>query len=98
MSLLILISAWGITYGFMAWVPCFPPKAYWLRHDYPYAKCYGFGFADPKDFTALFESHTALNMVFDITIFLTPMVLFSKPNLRKKNLLAMAGIFILGAM
>lgn len=37
-------------------------------------------------------------MAFDLTVFITPMVLFTKPNLKTKNLLAMSGIFILGAV
>ncbi|KAJ4294371.1 hypothetical protein N0V90_008061 [Kalmusia sp. IMI 367209] len=73
-------------------------KAFYDKNKYPNAKCYGFGFGDTKDFISLFESHTALNMVFDVTIFLTPMVLFRMPNLRMKNIFAMAGIFVLGAV
>lgn len=113
-SLFTIIAAWGCTYSFMAWVPCrsslpnirhpilitvgFPPQAYWNRNAYPNAHCYGFGFGDIQGFISLFESHSALNMVFDLTVFITPMIIFTKPNLRMKNIVAMSGIFILGGM
>ncbi|KAJ4357757.1 uncharacterized protein N0V89_002333 [Didymosphaeria variabile] len=96
--LIVIIGAWGFTYGFMAWFPCFPPQAFYEKNAYPNAKCYGFGFVNDQDFIGLFESHTALNMAFDVTVFVTPMILFTKPNLKMKNLFAMAGIFILGAV
>ena len=76
----------------------FPPQGYWDRDKYPNAHCYGFGFGDEKEFIGVFESHTALNMAFDLTVFITPMVLFTKPNLRMKNIFAMSGIFVLGGM
>ncbi|KAG9190525.1 hypothetical protein G6011_08613 [Alternaria panax] len=37
-------------------------------------------------------------MMFDIFIFLVPMVLFRTPNLRYKNVMAMAGVFTFGAV
>ncbi|KAL1612343.1 hypothetical protein SLS60_000569 [Paraconiothyrium brasiliense] len=76
----------------------FPPQAFYDKIAYPNAKCYGFGFVNDQDFIGLFESHTALNMAFDFTVFITPMILFTKPNLKMKNLFAMSGIFILGAV
>ncbi|KAF2677194.1 hypothetical protein K458DRAFT_481444 [Lentithecium fluviatile CBS 122367] len=97
-SLLCIISLWGVTYATLAWLPCWPVRAFWNRLEMPDAKCWGFGFADLNSFISLFESHTALNMVFDFTVFMTPMVLFSKPNLRMKNAFAMAGIFVTGAV
>lgn len=74
--------------------------AYWNRTSYPNATCYGFGFdfSKPGDFIGLFTSHTALNMVFDVTIFLTPMVLFTTPKLKRKNIISLAGIFVIGSM
>ncbi|KAF1960459.1 hypothetical protein CC80DRAFT_294371 [Byssothecium circinans] len=95
-----LVTIWGLAYGFLAWFPCFPVKAYWRRAEFPNAKCYGFGFDyfHIDDFVALFESHTALNMVFDIAIFTTPMVLFTRSQLRMSSLLSLAGIFLIGGV
>ncbi|CAI6337986.1 unnamed protein product [Periconia digitata] len=100
LSMLGIVTAWGITYSFLSWFPCFPVQAFWDRLSYPNAKCYGFGFDfnDIESFVALFTSHTALNMVFDFTIFLTPMVLFTRPKLLRKNVLALAGIFAIGSV
>ncbi|KAF2872343.1 hypothetical protein BDV95DRAFT_380891 [Massariosphaeria phaeospora] len=97
LALLGIISLWGIAYSFMSWFPCFPPSLYW---DSKLATntCYGYGFKDTESFVAIYMSHTVLNMAFDIAVFLTPMVLFREPNLRKKNVLAMTGVFLFGAV
>jgi hypothetical protein len=97
-SLLVIITLWGIAFSILAWVPCVPVAGYWDRFSHPNAKCWGFGFATIESFIAVFVSHTSLNMVFDFLVFVTPMVLFTKPNLRKKNVITMAGIFVIGAM
>jgi hypothetical protein len=96
LSLLAIISVWGLGYSLMAWVPCFPVSGYWNRTST--TKCYGFGFENQTQFIALFESHTALNMLFDILVFITPLVLFTQPHLGLKNVLAMAGVFVFGGV
>jgi hypothetical protein len=96
-----LVSLYVSPYNNAGWRSSFvgfPPQAYYDSLSYPDATCYGFGFVNADDFIALFESHTALNMVFDLTCFITPMVLFTKPNLRVKNIVAMLSIFILGGV
>ncbi|KAF2471759.1 uncharacterized protein BDR25DRAFT_367608 [Lindgomyces ingoldianus] len=95
-SLLVIISIWGLTYGFMAWVPCFPVSGYWNRKLNP--KCYAYGFESKATFIATYETHTALNMAFDIAVFLTPMVLFQQQGMRRKSILALAGLFLFGAV
>jgi len=97
-GLLAIISMWGIAFSLLSWIPCYPVQRFWDRFDYPDAKCWAFGFADLEGFVAVFISHTAMNMVFDFIVFLVPMVLFSQPNLRMKNVVAMAGIFVIGAV
>lgn len=37
-------------------------------------------------------------MIFDFTIFITPMVLFTRPKLKRKNILALAGILTFGSV
>jgi hypothetical protein len=97
-TLICIITMWGIAFGILSWVPCVPVQGFWDRFKYPNAKCWGFGFADIDDFVAVIVSHTSTNMVFDLLVFVTPMVLFTKPNLRKKNVITMAGIFVIGAV
>ena len=94
--MLCLVSIWGLAFFIMGWFPCFPLKGTWDRQ--PGDKCYGFGFADFATFEAMFEAHTATNMVWDFAIFATPLVLFRTPNLKSRNLLAMAGVFTFGAL
>jgi hypothetical protein len=101
LGLLVLVTLWGLTFGILAWVPCYPVRSYWDRVAYPNPKCFGFGIGTLNDiptFIRLFEAHTALNMMLDFIIFVTPMVLFREPNLRMKSIFAMAGIFVLGAV
>jgi hypothetical protein len=61
-------------------------------------KCYGFGYNDRASFIAMFQVHSATNMVFDLAVFAIPLVLFRAPNLKGKNFLALAGIFSIGAV
>jgi hypothetical protein len=93
--LLVTVTLWGIGFSFLAWFPCFPVRGYWDR-SVP-AHCYGYGLGNVADFVNIYKAHSASNMAFDIAIFLTPLVLFGRPSLKAKNLLAMAGIFTFGA-
>jgi hypothetical protein len=95
-GLLVAVTLWGIGFSFAGWFPCFPVRGYWNRIIE--AKCYGFGLGDLDSFIAIYKAHSATNMMFDIFIFLAPMVLFRTPNLRYKNVLAMAGVFTFGAV
>jgi hypothetical protein len=104
-GLLVAVGLWGLTFSFMAWFPCFPVKAYWDRttratnySSKPDYKCYGFGFAEDTSFVATYKAHSTSNMMFDVLIFLAPMVLFRTPNLKFKNIVAMAGVFTFGAV
>ncbi|KAF2260098.1 hypothetical protein CC78DRAFT_571419 [Lojkania enalia] len=92
-----IIGIWGFTFGFMAWFPCFPVKGFWNRIT-THPTCYGFGFHDAESFVVTFEVHTAMNMVFDLAVFLTPMVLFKRKELKRKNFLALTGVFTIGAI
>jgi hypothetical protein len=95
-TLLCIVSIWGLAFSIMGWFPCVPLKGIWQRSAA--VKCYGFGFADRQTFVAMFQAHTATNMVLDLAIFATPLVLFRTPNLKSRNLLAMAGVFTFGAL
>jgi hypothetical protein len=95
--LLGLVSIWGFAFSIVGWFPCFPVRSYWER--LPGSRCYGFGFGnDVESFINMYKAHSASNMVFDIAVFLTPLVLFGRPNLKPKNLLSMGGVFAFGGM
>lgn len=96
LGLLVLVSLWGLAYSIMGWFSCTPPDAYWGRT--PGAKCYGFAYTDRENFIAMFQAHSATNMFFDLAIFATPLILFRTPNLKFKNMLALAGVFTFGAV
>ena len=94
--LVVLVSLWGLGFSIIAWFSCSPIRGAWERNIG--AKCWAFGLGDVQTFITMFEVHSASNMGFDLAICLTPLVLFRTPNLRRKNALAMAGVFSFGAM
>jgi hypothetical protein len=94
--LLVLVSLWGLAFFIVGWFPCFPVRGMWDRTIG--AKCYGFGLGDVQEFVTMFKVHSASNMAFDLAVFLTPLILFSTPNLKPKNLVAMTGVFAVGAL
>ncbi|KAF7448270.1 hypothetical protein A1F99_076340 [Pyrenophora tritici-repentis] len=95
-GLLVVVSLWCIGFSITAWFPCFPISGYWNRALNP--KCYGYGLDNLDTFIGMYISQAATNMVLDMAIFMTPMVLFRTPNLRMKNVLAMTGVFTFGAV
>lgn len=95
-GLLVAVILWGAAFAFIAWFPCFPVRGYWDR-TVP-AKCYAFGFGNLKEFVMTYKAQSATNMMFDVAIFVAPMILFGTPNLRRKNIIAMVGVFSFGAV
>jgi len=94
--LLVIVAIWGLAFSFMAWVPCFPVSSFWDRANG--GKCYGFGFrtaAETKNFILAFAS---TNMILDIAIFLVPLTEFFRSDLKRRQLLAMTGLFSLGSV
>jgi hypothetical protein len=95
-TLIAIVSLWGLAFMFVGWFPCFPVRGAWQRNIG--AKCYGFGLGNVHEFIMIFKIHSSSNMVLDVLVFLTPMVIFRTPTLKIKNLVAMAGVFTCGAM
>ncbi|KAH3917075.1 hypothetical protein HBI56_122630 [Parastagonospora nodorum] len=95
-TLIAIVSLWGLAFMFVGWFPCFPIRGAWQRNIG--AKCYGFGLGNVNEFIMIFKIHSSSNMVLDVLVFLTPMVIFRTPTLKIKNLVAMAGVFTCGAI
>jgi hypothetical protein len=89
---------WGCAFLFIGWFGCLPPAGFW--DTTLETKCYGFGFGDDGvvGFVAAFKAHASTNMCLDIAIFAIPLVLFKRPNLKIKTVLAMIGMFVCGAV
>ncbi|KAI4942274.1 hypothetical protein J4E91_010248 [Alternaria rosae] len=94
--LLALVIIWGLTFSFMAWVPCFPVRNFWDRQ--PGSKCYGFGYRSVNEAKFTILAFAATNMAFDIAIFLVPITEYFRKDLRRKQVLAMTGLFALGSI
>ncbi|KAK8077661.1 hypothetical protein PG996_003831, partial [Apiospora saccharicola] len=89
----VAIGIWGAIFSFMAWVPCFPVYGHWdLESD---AYCYGFGSKERHSFIATVITHSATNMIFDLAVFLTPVLLpeaHSNTNLDRPNVAVAHGV------
>ena len=96
--LLVFTVLWGCAFTFVGWFGCLPPAGFW--DTTLETTCYGFGFG--KDgvagFIAAFQAHASTNMILDVAIFAIPLVLFKRPDLKTKTILAMSGMFVCGAM
>lgn len=95
-TLLAIVALWGFAFSFLAWFPCLPVSGLWNRTAS--SKCYGFGYRTLDETRATLFSFAATNMFFDIVIFLIPLKEFMRPGLRKKEILAMTGLFSMGSL
>jgi hypothetical protein len=96
--LLTIVSAWGAAFTFMAWFPCFPVSGVWNKHMSPPAKCYGFGYRTIQEAKNTLFAFSGSNMTLDLAIFIVPLTEYFKPGLKRKQILAMTGLFSLGSM
>jgi hypothetical protein len=83
---------------FMAWFPCFPVSGFWTANLFPPAKCYGFGYRNIKETKNTLFAFSGSNMVLDVAIFLLPLTEYFRPGLKRKQVLAMTGLFAFGFM
>lgn len=97
-GLLMVVVAWGLSFSFMAWFPCFPVAGFWDRMMNPPAKCYGFGYATVDGAKNTILSFAGTNMALDIAIFAVPLTEYMRKDLRRKQVIAMTGLFALGSM
>ncbi|KAK0615354.1 hypothetical protein B0T17DRAFT_541680 [Bombardia bombarda] len=91
---MVLIALWGTGYSILAWVPCVPVAAFW---DFTITEksCYGYGSTNVREFLGVYQSHVAVNMIFDIIVFTLPIPLYFKKNTPTKTKL---GLILLGAL
>lgn len=92
-----VIGVWGAIFSFMAWFPCFPPKIFWSmtpQND----KCYGFGSGYALAFTRTFESHAALNVIFDMIVLTIPIPMYFESGVTTQRRAGLIGLFVMGTM
>lgn len=97
-GLLSVVSLWGAVFTFMALFPCFPVSGFWNKTMYPPAKCYGFGYRTIQGGKDTFFAFSGSNMVLDMAIFIVPLTEYFKLGLKRKQILAMTGLFSFGSM
>ncbi|UPX18907.1 uncharacterized protein EKO05_0009190 [Ascochyta rabiei] len=94
--LLIVVASWGIAFSFLVWFPCLPVSGFWDRKAS--SKCYGFGYRTADEARMTLFIFAGTNMFFDIVIFMIPLTEYFRPGLRRKQILAMTGLFIMGSL
>ncbi|KAF7515207.1 hypothetical protein G7054_g14695 [Neopestalotiopsis clavispora] len=95
---MVITGLWGAAYSFMAFFPCFPPKAYWDLSFDKEGLCYGYGATTAEEFYATYSSASLSNMFLDIIILAIPIHLYFKPGTDTKAKLGLLGILTMGAM
>lgn len=98
MILFIMIILWGSVFMFMTWFPCFPVRGYWDKFMDPPARCYAFGYRTAAEAKTTLLAFTGSNMGFDIAVFSVPLTEYLKPDLKRKQVLALTGLFLMGFM
>ncbi|KAF1919682.1 hypothetical protein BDU57DRAFT_441371 [Ampelomyces quisqualis] len=96
--LLIMVVLWGTVFTFMAWFPCFPVSGFWDKRMVPQAKCYGFGYRTVDEAKNTLFAFSGSNIVLDTAIFVLPLTEYFKPDLKRKQILAMTGLFTFGSI
>ncbi|KAH6644304.1 hypothetical protein C7974DRAFT_383291 [Boeremia exigua] len=94
--LLTVVILWGSVFQFMAWFPCFPVRGFWDKTMSPPAKCYGFGYRSSEETKNTLLAFAGSNMSLDFVIFIVPLTEYFRPNLKRKQVLALSGLFTVG--
>ncbi|KAF2631046.1 hypothetical protein BU25DRAFT_333936 [Macroventuria anomochaeta] len=94
--LLATVAGWGLAFSFLAWFPCLPVSGFW--HRTASSKCYGFGYRTMDEARMTLFIFAGTNMFFDAVIFMIPLTEYFRPGLRKKQVLAMTGLFAMGSL
>lgn len=98
LTVLAMVVLWGCTFTFMAWFPCFPASGFWDKTRITQAKCYGFGYRTTDEAKNTLFAFAGSNMSLDILVFLIPLTEYLRPNLKRREVLAMTGLFGVGLM
>lgn len=91
---IVVVTLWGFSFMFLTWFPCFPVSGFWAQSFITSARCYAFG--KPVTARMTLISFAASNMFLDIVVFLIPLTEYFRPNLERRQILAMTGLFAVG--
>ncbi|KAF1923477.1 uncharacterized protein M421DRAFT_326036 [Didymella exigua CBS 183.55] len=94
--LTVVVAFWGSAFQFLAWFPCFPVRGFWDKQMDPPAKCYAFGYRTNTEARSTMLAFAGSNMSLDFIIFLVPLTEYFRPNLMRKQFLALTGLFAVG--
>lgn len=91
-----VVSIWTVVTSFMAWVPCFPVRAFW--DESIGGTCYAYGSRYIDSHYATFLSHSVVNISLDVIIFAIPLPLLFRlsTNTHYRTRLGLAGLLAIG--
>lgn len=99
LAMLVMVSIWTVVTSFMAWVPCFPVRAFW-DWSVEGAKCYAYGSKYVSSHYATFLAHSVVNMTMDFIIFAIPLQLFFRlsAHTHHRTRLGLGVLVVIGIM
>ena len=90
--LLVVISLWGFSFGFIAWFSCLPdPSALWKGTG---KGCYGAASANMDMVVRVIEAHAGMNFAFDILILTLAFRLLSAKEVQTTKVGMLVLIFV----
>ena len=96
-TLFAFCLVWGLLSCFMAWLPCFPVKAYYDR-TITDATCYAFGSIKEKPFVSTYVSHAAFNMLLDFAVLVLPAPIVFRRAMTRREKWAALGLGAMGSL
>lgn len=100
-GLLVFTALWGLAFGFLAWFPCLPPADFFDGRELVSpnsSRCYAYGSPDRHVFAAMYEAHSAVNMVLDLAVLAIAAPLFFRLGVEPRTRLALLALFSMGGL
>ncbi|KAL5118644.1 hypothetical protein ACEQ8H_003495 [Pleosporales sp. CAS-2024a] len=95
-SLIVISSAWGLSFTVLAIFPCTPIDKDWNVNKE--GKCIGWGSKDPNVFFSMFAGHSTSNMVLDLLVLVTPIPFLGMLRMGGRSRAGLITLFIMGTM
>lgn len=96
--MLVASCIWTVYWCIQGWFPCFPVSGFWDRLQQPPPKCWGTGFSTVEGALMAMYAFAASNMTLDVIIFAIPITIYVRPGLKRRDILALTALFLLGAV
>ncbi|KAI0130512.1 hypothetical protein BJ170DRAFT_317134 [Xylariales sp. AK1849] len=96
-TILVLVSLWGLTFTILAFVPCVPVYDYWDLLSGADKTCFGYGATTRNKFTQIYISHAGFNLTFDVLVLSLPMFLLRRET-TTRALSGLVSLLLMGCL